>query len=217
MTRSRSSPRRSGVSSEYDAGAAAYDRRWAWYNRRSLALLRPALLARPAGRVLDVGCGTAGLAVALEAWGAEVDRYVGVDLSAGMLREAGRKLRAVAAFPSAAVAGAADALPFRDAAFDTVVTASSLHYWRNVPGALQEAWRVLRPSGRLRVVDWCREYGSIRWMERWLRLTGRAVERTYTRGELAALLAAAGFQVERAERARISPVWGLMVVEAVVA
>ena len=199
---------------EYDSAAAAYDRRWAAYNRRSLALLRPLVGARPVGSVLDVGCGTANLALALAEWGGAVERYVGVDVSVGMLVEGRRKLAALR-LPAALVAGDAGVLPLGDAAFDTVVTASALHYWPDVAGALREARRVLRPGGRMLVVDWCAEFWPVRAMVGWLRLTGRAVEHVFTRAELAAMLGSAGFRVERAEVARISPVWGLMAVEAV--
>lgn len=208
------SPASSSVRTEYDREAARYDRRWAAYERRSLGLLRPWLGARPPGRVLDVGCGTAELAASLARWGVAVESYAGVDVSPGMLR-AGRGKAGAADFPAALVAGDAGALPFADGAFDTVVTASALHYWEEVGVALGEARRVLREGGRLLVVDWCGEYRSVRWMERWLRLTGRAGAGALTRAELAARLEGARFRVARAERARISAVWGLMAVEAV--
>ena len=65
-----------------------YDRRWAKYNARSLALLRPLLGGDP-GDVLDLACGTANLLPM-------VARYVGVDRSAEMLRAARRKFATAA-------------------------------------------------------------------------------------------------------------------------
>jgi ubiquinone/menaquinone biosynthesis C-methylase UbiE len=49
-------------------------------------------------------------------------------------------------------------LPLADATFDWVVCASSFHYFRQPQVALREMRRVLRPEGRLVLVDWCDDY-----------------------------------------------------------
>ena len=76
----------------YDRLAGDYDRRWAAYNARSLALLRPFIAGAELGDVLDLACGTANLLPRLDAWGAVVRSYTGVDVSREMLRTAQRKL-----------------------------------------------------------------------------------------------------------------------------
>src|SRR3954464_15378308 len=100
----------------YDRLAGDYDRRWAAYNERNLALLRP-LLGDAPGDVLDLACGTANLLARL---GPGVRRYVGVAVRREMLLAARPKL-AAPPLPAALAAADSAALPFRDARFDTVV------------------------------------------------------------------------------------------------
>jgi ubiquinone/menaquinone biosynthesis C-methylase UbiE len=181
--------------------AADYDRRWAKYNARSLALLRP-LLGEDAGEVLDLACGTANLLPM-------VARYAGVDGSLEMLLAARRK------HPAAALAAAdAAALPFADARFDTVVCASAFHVFPEPERALGEVRRVLRPAGRLLLLDWSRARPTMRALNAWLRLTGDRYRRMYTQAEAGALLQGAGFRVVTSRRRAIDWLWELMVIEA---
>ena len=110
----------------YDRLAGDYDRRWAAYNARSLALLRPFVAGAELGDVLDLACGTANLLPRLDAWGVAVRSYTGVDASREMLRAA-RSRPAVSAIPATLQAADAAKLPFGAASFDTVVCASALH------------------------------------------------------------------------------------------
>jgi ubiquinone/menaquinone biosynthesis C-methylase UbiE len=192
---------------EYDGDAARYDRRWAAYLRGSMELLRPWMEDAPPRSLLDVGCGTAVLLRFLRAWRVEPERYAGVDPSLGMLRMAAGRTGGV-------VGGAAEALPFRDGAFDTVVSASAFHYWTDPRAGLAEVRRVLAPGGRLLVMDWSRDFLSMRVMDAWVRMTGHALVRTYAEGEVRGMLEAAGLRVARARRRKIGPVWGLWVAEA---
>lgn len=99
--------------------------------------------------VLDVGCGAGSLVRWLRSAGA---RPVGAECGAEMRR------RAIEADPDHAdeyVDAAGEALPFDDASFDAVVYSYSLHHVpiEQIPTALGEARRVLRPGGRLVVVE----------------------------------------------------------------
>jgi SAM-dependent methyltransferase len=49
--------------------------------------------------------------------------------------------------------GSADRLDFPDASFDLVCTRFSAHHWRQLPQALGEVFRVLKPGGRFIVID----------------------------------------------------------------
>lgn len=196
---------------EFDAEAARYDVRWARYTRDSLALLRPLLPAQP-GRLLDVGCGTASLAAALAAWDAVPSSYVGADVAPAMLRVAREKTAALA-FPRALVGASVETLPFPAASFDTAVAASSLHRWPDAAAGLAELRRVLRPGGRLLVVDWDAGHLPVRAVAAWLRARHRTRVRPLRLAELAGAIRAAGFEVGSAGRTRISPIWGLLVVQ----
>ena len=94
----------------------------------------------PGLRVLDVGCGPGRLAPTLRAYGMQ---YVGLDLSAGLLREARSDVSACV------VQGHATALPFPDEQFDVIVAMGVLYHIHDWMQALQEMRRVVRPAGRV--------------------------------------------------------------------
>lgn len=98
-------------------------------------------------RVLDLGCGTGDLTrAALAAGAAEV---VGIDFVAEMLAAGRSKCAVHAAF----VQGDALRLPFPDASFDAVVNAFLLRNVGDLPAALGEMVRVLRPGGWLACLE----------------------------------------------------------------
>lgn len=102
----------------------------------------------PAGRILDVGCGTGALAGRLAERGYQV---VGVDPSGGML-----ELMRARRPDVQAVEASGDALPFDDDGFDMVLTVAALHHVAEpeaVRRTLGEMTRVCRPGGRILVWD----------------------------------------------------------------
>ncbi|HET7340298.1 MAG TPA: class I SAM-dependent methyltransferase [Methylomirabilota bacterium] len=109
-------------------------------------------LVLPVGRTLealDVGCGTGFLCFELLARG---HRVTGVDFAPAMIAQA----RAKAAARAVAVQfeeGDAEQLRFAPAAFDLVISRHLLWTLGNPEGALDEWVRVLRPGGRLVIVD----------------------------------------------------------------
>jgi demethylmenaquinone methyltransferase/2-methoxy-6-polyprenyl-1,4-benzoquinol methylase len=126
---------------------AGLDVRW-----RRLAAVSVVL---PGDRVLDGACGTGDLALADLAAGA--DSVVGLDFSPRMLERARRKSLAVEW-----VQGDLLALPFPDASFDAATVGFGI---RNVPElerGLHELRRVLRPGGRLAVLEITRPRGVLR-------------------------------------------------------
>lgn len=97
------------------------------------------------GNVLDVACGTGDMVVELLKQGCIV---TGVDLSEEMLAIA--KVKA----PTATYMIAdAESLPFEDAAFDTVTCAFGVRNFVHLEQGLQEMLRVLKPGGRMVVLE----------------------------------------------------------------
>jgi len=85
-------------------------------------------------RALEVGCGEGKLGYLLDGTGV---RWVGVDLTPGLLERA----------PLPKVRGDAAALPFRENAFAAVAALYMLYRLQKPRGAVEEAYRVLRPGG----------------------------------------------------------------------
>ncbi len=105
----------------------------------------------PDASVLDMGCG-AGHASFVAAQ--NVSAVVAYDLSAQMLdvvaqAAEARQLKNV----PAARQGYAESLPFADNALDIVIHRYSAHHWHDVGAALREVNRILKPGGRLIVMD----------------------------------------------------------------
>ena len=107
----------------------------------------PALL-HPASTVADLGCGTGQLAATLAPF---VKRVIGVDDSADMLASARRRL---ADRPNVELLdGRLEALPIDDGTVDLAILSLVLHYVSAPDEALREAARVLKPVGRVMIVD----------------------------------------------------------------
>jgi demethylmenaquinone methyltransferase/2-methoxy-6-polyprenyl-1,4-benzoquinol methylase len=117
------------------------DRGW---RRRAIAL---AALA-PADRGLDVGAGTGDLALSL-ATSAPSGRVVAVDIAERMLTRS--RTRAEVAL--GLVVGSAEALPFADSTFGVVVAGFAVRNFGDLPRGLREMRRVLRPGGRVVVLE----------------------------------------------------------------
>jgi ubiquinone/menaquinone biosynthesis C-methylase UbiE/DNA-binding transcriptional ArsR family regulator len=112
--------------------------------------IRAALADKPIRSLLDLGTGTGRM---LELFGADIDRGLGLDLSLDMLALARARLdRAGLKHCSVRHGDIYDlALP-RDS-FDVVIIHQVLHFLDDSARAIAEAARVLRPGGRLLVVD----------------------------------------------------------------
>ncbi|WP_103027835.1 class I SAM-dependent methyltransferase [Salinibacter altiplanensis] len=202
---------KASVPDQYDGWARIYDFFWRRYMNQTLPVAQQTAAVEPGERVLDLACGTGELLhrIALDTPAAEL---TGVDLAPAMVERARTKL-----------AGEADVriekadahgLPFDDGAFDVIVCASTFHYFTHPQAVLEEVHRVLRPSGRFVVLDWCRDYWTCRTMDALLQRVDPAYETCYTLEELKDRMRPANFEVQDAFRYRFDLVWGMMGAEA---
>lgn len=121
---------------------------------------RRRLCAAAHGRTLEVAVGT-GRSLGLYPEDVEV---TGVDLSTGMLARARERAARLGTAPDLREGDAQD-LPFPDASFDTVVCALSLCSVQDVERAVAEMHRVLRPGGRMLLLDHVRPtFPPLRWL-----------------------------------------------------
>jgi ubiquinone/menaquinone biosynthesis C-methylase UbiE len=130
----------------FDAFAGGYDDWFHGLHRRVAARLVELAAPRTGEACLDVGCGTGlvtnGFAQAVGSEG----QVVGLDVSEGMLSMARARALPNTTFHRAA---AEPHLPFRDGTFDLVALCDSLAYLGDPGRSLEEARRVLRPTGRI--------------------------------------------------------------------
>ena len=117
--------------------------------------MRRVLDTAPIGKVLDIGTGTGRM---IELFAGEADRFTALDNNSEMLRIARAKLGGLV--PGELdqerveiMLGDFNALPLPDSSFDTVIFHQVLHYAQNPEAVIAEAARVLRPGGRMMIVD----------------------------------------------------------------
>jgi demethylmenaquinone methyltransferase/2-methoxy-6-polyprenyl-1,4-benzoquinol methylase len=122
------------------------DRRW---KRRLIDLASPAAGAR----ALDLATGTGDLAWALSR---RASRVVGLDVTVRMVELARRKSGASNGERPAFLVGDMAALPFPPCSFDLVTTGYGLRNVSDLPGALDEMLRVLKPGGQALSLDFNR-------------------------------------------------------------
>jgi ubiquinone/menaquinone biosynthesis C-methylase UbiE len=131
------------------------------YRRAWAAVLQRGLATTKRLDILDVGTGPGVMAFLLAQQG---HRLTGLDLSEGMIEQA-RMNAATLDLPVSFRVGDAEALPFPDASFNAVVNRIVLWNLPNPKTALREWVRVLKPGGRLVVVDMVdglRRYGTLK-------------------------------------------------------
>jgi ubiquinone/menaquinone biosynthesis C-methylase UbiE/DNA-binding transcriptional ArsR family regulator len=136
----------------FRANAAQWDRiRSLYVEEREVEAALSALL--PAGSIrdlLDIGTGTGRM---LEVFAPQVERAVGVDLSREMLAVARVNLERAHLRNCSIRQADMYQLPLATASFDAVVIHQVLHYAERPAAVIAEATRVLRPEGRLVIVD----------------------------------------------------------------
>jgi ubiquinone/menaquinone biosynthesis C-methylase UbiE len=135
---------------QFDRQAPQYNAEWNEWNRESLAWLMEHAHCQPSHRLLDVATGAGFTAVAFAPLVAEV---TGVDVSAAMLEKARERARAAGLANLVFESGAAESLPFAADAFDGVLCRLAAHHFVSPAKFVAEAYRVLRPGGRLLVAD----------------------------------------------------------------
>ena len=202
----------SAVRQAYDRQAQDYDRRWSRYLSHTLSFLRSWAEILESAAVLDVGCGTGEFERLLLDEQPD-QRIVGIDLSEEMLRVARAKC---GSFPNVSfVRASASHLPFPGQHFDTILSASALHYFAEPDRCLSEMHRVLRRGGSLTILDWCKDYLLCRVYDAAFKLAQPAYESSYTEREFYRMLASAGFQVKVSKKTSLTLVGGIMIATAV--
>jgi SAM-dependent methyltransferase len=130
-------------------GGASYERLAATFTPIHDRVVE-ALAIEPEARVLDVACGTGGVALRAARTGADV---VGIDISPDQLAKA-RRAAADEGLDIEFDEGDAQELPYGDAEFDAVASAFGVVFAADHKRAAAELARVCRPGGRLALTAW---------------------------------------------------------------
>jgi demethylmenaquinone methyltransferase/2-methoxy-6-polyprenyl-1,4-benzoquinol methylase len=123
------------------------DRRWRYRAARRIPM-------QPGTTILDVATGTASLARAVAATTNTKVRIVGCDINWRMLRVGHARLaQSSSRAPIALLRCAGESLPFRDGTFDVVMIAFAIDDMGNRGACAQEMFRVLKPGGRILLLE----------------------------------------------------------------
>ena len=142
--------------------------------------------------LLDVGCGTGIILSKIHERNKKLSLY-GIDLSPNMIEQTEKRL----AGHVKCIVGDAEALPYEVASFDAVLCSFSFHHYPHPEKVLSEMNRILKPSGKLIIVD------------PWMPTPFRQIFNTaiiysksgdfhsYSKGEITKMLQKSGFQTSQ--------------------
>ena len=196
----------------WDRYAGRYDRRIEHTERMLFPGGREWACAQADGDVLEVAVGTGRNLPYYR----RVQSLTGIDLSPGMLAVARQRALALGIYADLRT-GNAEALEFGDATFDTVVCTISLCNIPDDRAAIKEMYRVLKPGGRLVLLDHVASDRAWLRVGQWLleQVTRRTNGDYQTRRPLP-LVEAQGFVVSHSERSRLGWVERLVAVKSAV-
>ena len=191
------------VEQQFGTQATAYLHSAVHAQGEDLQRLARRLAAHPQASVLDIGCGAGHASFVAAGQVAQVTAY---DLSGEMLAVVAQAAEARQLENIRVVQGAAESLPFADGEFDVVISRYSAHHWHDVGQALCEVRRVLKPGGKVIVMDVVSPGHPV------LDIHLQTVEvlrdtshvRNYSGGEWLTLFNAAGLGIKNVTRGRLA-------------
>jgi len=150
----------------YDVHSLFYDATFGRLVRRRIERPINHMNIRPDDLVLDLGIGTG---VSLNFYPKDRGRIIGVDLSAGMLREARKKIRERGLERAFVFQANALELPFADSTFDHVFISHVISVVSDPVRLVREAQRVAKPGSRIVIVNHFQSTNRlIALLEKWL-------------------------------------------------
>lgn len=186
----------------YERDAEGYDQGMAWFDRALIKDGRQWVCAQARGDVLEVAVGTGRN---LPFYAQDVQLF-GIDMSTAMLAVASRRAEELGRQVDLRI-GDAQALEFPDDSFDAVVCTLALCTIPNPMKAVAEAARVLRPGGRLLLLEHVRSpVLPVRLLERVLEPLTVRFQADYLTREPLEYLEPAGLRVEKLQRSG----WGII-------
>jgi ubiquinone/menaquinone biosynthesis C-methylase UbiE len=187
----------------WEKEVASYDKRIGWFERRVFGEDNRAwACSRARGEVLEVAVGTG---LNLPSYPDDV-RVTGIELSPAMLEIAERRAREIGREFDLRV-GDAHHLPFEEGTFDSVVCTFSLCNIPDVAQAVAEMKRVLKPGGRLILVDHIRSaVKPVYWVQKVIELFSLRADGDHMTRRPLEQVRSLDFEVQERDRFR----WGIV-------
>lgn len=200
MTRTRHAQK---ISEQFSPQANAYLTSTVHAAGEDLQRLAEWLTPHRNASILDIGCG-AGHASFMAA--PLVEHVTAYDLSEEMLAVVQQAAEARTLKNIDCRQGVAEVLPFADQQFDIVISRYSAHHWQDVPQALREAYRVVKPGGRIIIMDIASPGSPLFdiWLQSIEVLRDPSHVRDYSPGEWLQMATESGFRIEQLISGRLA-------------
>ena len=177
---------------QFDRHASNYASSPVHRNGPSLPVMVEYAQPGPSDFVLDVATGTGNAAFVVGESGAAV---IGIDIATKMLEKASERAVDEGRTNVSFQVGDAEAIPFSDATFSLVVVRHAPHHFRDADKFLREVRRVLKPDGRLIMVDQiCPDPSAFEWTDEWQRTRDNSHFKQRTIAEWQSMAAEAGLR-----------------------
>ena len=172
--------------------AASYDdKRYGYFRFLQKELISLAKI-KPPVNFLDLGCGTGWDVCYVAKMTDGKGNFVGIDISKRMIE---KSISNANGLPNANFYEASsDNLPLESNYFDTVICTNSFHHYSRPEDALSEAWRVLKPNGRIYILDVTADDFFIRWIDDKVRAKEKEHVKFYGSSEYDAMFNNAGLK-----------------------
>ena len=182
---------RASVERFFGAHAQGYSKSQSHAHGADLARLLGALGPKAGDVALDVATGTGFTAVALAPL---LSRVTGIDVTHEMLEEAKRLAASEGLTNITFELGDALDINADDESFDIVTTRRATHHFADVPGFIREAKRVLKPGGRLGIVDMSPPEGAESFSNRIEKLRDSSHVEAFTPNKWKSMVSEAGLE-----------------------
>ncbi|MCX8642168.1 MULTISPECIES: class I SAM-dependent methyltransferase [unclassified Gilliamella] len=154
-------------------------------------------------QLLDMGCGAGHVSFIAAKYVKQVTAY---DLSDEMLSVVALTAQSRGFSNISVKQGYAECPPFADNQFDIVVSRYSAHHWHDVGKSLRELHRIIKPNGKLIIMDVVSPGHPVLdiWLQTIEAMRDTSHVRDYTPGEWLTFLTEAGFSIDNIKRHRLT-------------